>query len=295
MRQCSADALRVTFMQAELKVLPLSPVEFSARVVPALLDREAENGLPLGIAARLMDSPEDAKGLLFSIEAAGIVLGAAVWTPPHDVVVTRLPEGAAQLLAERCLRSGHAVTGASGPERSGLELAEQLARQMRVTVQVRMRQLLYELLEVHEVPLASGRVRRALREDLSLVASYYAEFVQEVSLAHPGDPRDWARGVVDGGAAFVWEDCGAVRSLACLSRETPNGRAIGPVYTPPATRRLGYATSLVSELARTVLASGKRFACLFTDASNPTSNHIYEAIGFRCICRYDAYRLVSRG
>ena len=90
-----------------------------------------------------------------------------------------------------------------------------------------------------------------------------------------------------------WED-GSARSLACLSRETPNGRAIGPVYTPPTARKQGYATTLVADLAQHVLASGKRFACLFTDDANPTSNHIYESIGFRVVCRFDAYALVPR-
>jgi predicted GNAT family acetyltransferase len=44
-----------------------------------------------------------------------------------------------------------------------------------------------------------------------------------------------------------------------------------------------------------VLASGKRFACLFTDDANPTSNHIYETIGFELVCRFDAYALELPG
>jgi predicted GNAT family acetyltransferase len=52
--------------------------------------------------------------------------------------------------------------------------------------------------------------------------------------------------------------------------------------------------SLVSELARSVLASGKRSVTLFTDAANPTANHIYEMIGFRFVCRYDAYTIERR-
>jgi hypothetical protein len=43
--------------------------------------------------------------------------------------------------------------------------------------------------------------------------------------------------------------------------------------------------------ARQTLSSGKRFACLFTDDANPTSNHIYESIGFRRVCSFNAYTI----
>lgn len=277
----------------EMNVLQLSPAEFCARVVPALSDREAENGLPLGIALRLAAQPElSPDALLLGIEAAGSIVAAAVWTPPHDVVVTRLPAGAAALVAARCATTGLPLTGASGPEASGLELAEQLARHAQSTLRVRMRQRVYELTSCLPVPRAPGARRRASApDDLELVASWYAGFVREVNLVQAANPLAWAPSALAAGSVYLWEDGGA-KSLACLSRETPNGRAIGPVYTPPEARRQGYATSLVSELAEEILVSGKRFACLFTDADNPTSNHIYESIGFRYVCSYDAYALV---
>jgi uncharacterized protein len=282
-------------MPTSLSVRPLSAPEFNARVVPALSAREAENGLPFGIAQRLATQPESAPdALLLSVESAGTIVGAAVWTPPHDVVVTRLPVGAAARIAGECTRSGWAITGASGPDGHGLELAEQLAGLSGAAVRVRMRQRVYELTSVETVPRAAGAMRRARAPaDVELVAQWYAEFAQEVNLLHRANPRDWASATIASGSAFLWEDATA-GCLACLSRETPNGRAIGPVYTPPASRRRRYATSLVAELSQHVLTSGKRFACLFTDDANPTSNRIYESIGFRFVCRYDAYSLVSR-
>lgn len=280
-------------MSSDLKVLALAPAEFVSRVVPALLEREAENGLPIGIARRLASEPRDGDiALLLSVELAGAVVGAAVWTPPHDVVTTRLVSGAAALIAEQCRRFGQEVTGASGPEGSGLELAEQLAQYTGAAVRVRVRQRVYELLELNEVPRVTGAMRRATPADVPLVADWYSQFLREVDIGHSVNPEEWASASFASGSAFLWEDASAVRSLACLSRESPNGRAIGPVYTPPSARRQGYATSLVSELAGAVLAGGKRFAVLFTDAANPTSNHIYESIGFRFVCPYDAYRII---
>jgi len=69
---------------------PLTAVEFCERVVPALAEREAENGLVIWLAQRLAAQPDPAHdALLLSVETAGVVVAASVWTPPHDVVVTR--------------------------------------------------------------------------------------------------------------------------------------------------------------------------------------------------------------
>jgi predicted GNAT family acetyltransferase len=55
---------------------------------------------------------------------------------------------------------------------------------------------------------------------------------------------------------------------------------VGPVYTPPEHRGRGYASAAVAEVSRQILAAGDR-ACLFTDQANPTSNRIYESLGYR--------------
>ena len=57
--------------------------------------------------------------------------------------------------------------------------------------------------------------------------------------------------------------------------------AINSVYTPKEYRQKGYATAVVAELSRTILNSGKKFCTLFTDLANPTSNSIYQKIGYK--------------
>jgi len=275
-----------------IQLRSLTAATFCERVVPALLEREAENSLLIGIAHRVATSSESTADVLFlSIEEEGAVVGATVWGPPHEVVITRMPPGAIALVADYCVASGWPVAGATGPDAIGLQLAEALADRTHTTVRRRACQRVYELTSVDDVPRVAGAMRRAVPDDLQFIATWYAAFAQEVNMAHPMNPPDWARATIASGSAFLWDD-GTARCLACLPRETPNGRAIGPVYTPPTARRQGYATSLVAALAEHVLASGKRFACLFTDDDNATSNHIYESIGFRFVCRFDAYALV---
>ena len=62
---------------------------------------------------------------------------------------------------------------------------------------------------------------------------------------------------------------------------TPNGARIGPIYTPPDQRRRGYGSALTADLTQLQLDRGRRFCFLFTDLANPTSNSIYQQIGYR--------------
>jgi predicted GNAT family acetyltransferase len=40
-----------------------------------------------------------------------------------------------------------------------------------------------------------------------------------------------------------------------------------------------------------LLAEGYEACVLFTDLANPTSNHIYQSIGYRPVCDFTEYRL----
>jgi len=61
------------------------------------------------------------------------------------------------------------------------------------------------------------------------------------------------------------------------------------VYTPPEFRGRGYASALVAALSQAMLDAGYHFCTLFTDLANPTSNHIYQAIGYQPVCDTDEY------
>ena len=69
-------------------------------------------------------------------------------------------------------------------------------------------------------------------------------------------------------------------SMVANTRSTLNGGTISLVYTPPHLRGGGYASCAVALLADKVINDGKKFANLFTDLTNPTSNSIYQKIGF---------------
>ncbi|MFE3618143.1 GNAT family N-acetyltransferase, partial [Streptomyces anulatus] len=66
----------------------------------------------------------------------------------------------------------------------------------------------------------------------------------------------------------------------------------GPVYTPPRFRGNGFASALTATVAGRIRAEGAD-ACLFTDLANPTSNKIYQRIGFEPVRDFVHYALNS--
>ncbi len=68
------------------------------------------------------------------------------------------------------------------------------------------------------------------------------------------------------------------------SAAPPTGARIGPVYTPPSRRGHGFATALVAHASAHALAHGVDRCWLHTDLANPTSNAIYQRIGYEWVC-----------
>ena len=62
-----------------------------------------------------------------------------------------------------------------------------------------------------------------------------------------------------------------------------------PVYTPPEHRGTGYGSAVTAAVSQHALDAGARDVILFTDLANPTSNSIYQKIGYRPV--YDSTEL----
>jgi predicted GNAT family acetyltransferase len=56
---------------------------------------------------------------------------------------------------------------------------------------------------------------------------------------------------------------------------------VGPVYTPPELRGHGYAGAATAAVSQAALDDGIREVVLYTDLANPTSNALYQRLGYR--------------
>ena len=140
------------------------------------------------------------------------------------------------------------------------------------------------------MPPAPGEVRVATDADTEWLVERQAAFLAEVGIPDPPErvlksmPKRVARGEFR-----IWDHGGPV-AYAGFNDAAPDFARIAPVYTLPDRRGRGYATALVAELSRELLARGKGRVFLTTDVANPTSNAVYARIGFRAEnddCHFD--------
>jgi predicted GNAT family acetyltransferase len=126
-------------------------------------------------------------------------------------------------------------------------------------------------------------MRAAGDGDEAVLGRWAHAFALETGL--PEGPEALARAIAAQVGAepglVVWEAGGEVVSFAGARESSPGIARVGPVYTPPEHRRRGYATSLVAAWTSELLGRGMRRCALFTDLANPTSNSIYQAVGYR--------------
>jgi predicted GNAT family acetyltransferase len=151
-----------------------------------------------------------------------------------------------------------------------------------------MEQLMYELDTVVTPPPAGGKLRPAEAADRELLCDWCDAFVRETG-AVSGDIPAMVDHRLATGSLYLWEDTDVV-TLAGVVPAVAGVVRVGPVYTPPGARRRGYATSCVAEVSRQALDSGARPCMLFTDKANPTSNAIYQRIGYREVATSAEYQ-----
>jgi predicted GNAT family acetyltransferase len=273
--------------------------EFLARMQPLLERNEARNGLMLGIALVVSQDPQrygEVAPYFATAEDDDGIAAAALMTPPHGVVLyadRADPRPALHALTDNLLADGWHVPTANGPVPVSRHFADLWTAQTGSSATLSLAERVFELRQVIPPVYSSGHLRPAAPGDLEQVAQWYVAFSSEALPAEEHLSLERAllqveRGI-QRGAIFLWDDGGPV-SLAACTRPTLHGIAIGPVYTPPEWRKRGYASSLVAQLSQRLLDEGRDFCTLFTDLANPTSNRIYQAIGYRPVCDFAVYR-----
>lgn len=150
---------------------------------------------------------------------------------------------------------------------------------------------LHRLHRARHVGDAPGRRRAATEADLGLIEQWLDGFTADTGPS-PELAAVAARGYVEDRTAWLWEDDGP----ACLVRVSPvvaGVARVGPVYTPPARRGRGYATTCVAELSRSIEAD-TNLAILHTQLENPSANAMYRRIGYRPVLEMLRYEFVPR-
>lgn len=123
--------------------------------------------------------------------------------------------------------------------------------------------------------------RKATKEDKEVLNEYRRRFSEE-ALNENLTPEEleeiFYRNLERG--SYVLEKNGKIVATAVTNRHLSKGKSVGSVFTPKEERGKGYAYNVVYRLSKELLDSGLEYCVLFTDDSNPISNHVYEKIGY---------------
>jgi predicted GNAT family acetyltransferase len=257
-----------------------------------LAAREAEHNLIFGICSAMLGDPTmyPEPPYLGVVIDGDHVVAAAMRTPPRPLILseTDVPEAVDVVLGDLV---GTSLPGVLGPAALSAAFAEQWAARTGDPVRIAMRERAFRLGRVKPPRPVTGSMRPVISTDRPLVVAWLEAFTAEALEDEEWDVEALADRWIAGQnrTLFLWEDRGTVVSLAGVGGQTPKGIRIGPVYTPPKHRGRGYASNLVAAASQQQLDAGRSLVFLLNDHANPTSNHIYESIGFEPVSDIDRY------
>src|SRR5262245_53426119 len=259
----------------------------------AWIERNAVlNTLPASLArARLAGLPVSDTGppLWITVKSDdGEVIGAAVRTPPRAIALPAIPPDVAAGLADFLheMPAAQDLPGVTGPVAQASAFADRWAALTGSGIRTHTRMRLYRMAELVPPPAGHGSWRLAEENDFDLCFDWFVDF--PVAAGHATGPPAEAADVRErlaGRRIGLWELDGEPVSLAGWTLPASGVVRVAPVYTPPQHQRRGYGTAATAAATAGILATGAE-ACLFTDLSNPTSNSIYQKIGYRPVADF---------
>ncbi|MFF4589034.1 GNAT family N-acetyltransferase [Streptomyces sp. NPDC001388] len=225
------------------------------------------------------------------LETDGEVTAALLRTPPYWINLTPLTGEQSDALAARLASAGHRLPGVSAERDTAAAFVDAWKRHAGAQASLRWRQRLYRLGELTgSEPAPEGAPRTAGPADRAQVARWFEEFGASIGERGHQDGGAWADARIAHGGVTLWETPdGTPVSMAAVTPEVAGQVRVTTVYTPAHLRGRGYAGAATAEVSRTARASGAAEVLLFTDLANPTSNGLYQRIGYRPVTDFAVY------
>ena len=210
------------------------------------------------------------------------VRGAFLHTPGFPVFLTFMSQRAAAELAGDLAATGRLIQGVNAESDAAEAFAEALAYHTGAAATIHRRMRLFVLGELTQPqPSPAGASRPAAERDRNLLTEWLRAFTREVGDPDTQDHQAAADERLSYGGIVVWEADGAPASIAGRTRIVAGMTRVGPVYTPPELRGRGYAGGATVAVSQAVLDAGATEVVLYTDRDNPTSNALYQRLGYR--------------
>ena len=267
---------------------------FREMVWESLIKTLMPNNMLLGMLCARMPGKEPLPADRFAvILKSGEVVGAAAQTIEGRPVFSFMPPEVARFALSQWLNHVGLPRTLFGTEQTIAELVPHVPVYFPKANLKIEKMMSYELLKViMPATRPEGKMRFAGAVDEDLLVDWAVRFTVDCNLPESNSPslRDdlgkKTRQSIESQTRVVWEVNGVPVSMAGAIRPAPFGNSIAWVYTPDKYRGKGYASQLVAEYSQYLLDKGAPRCLLFTDASNPVSNAIYQRIGYQHACDF---------
>jgi RimJ/RimL family protein N-acetyltransferase len=267
---------------------------FREMVWESLLKTLMPNNMLLGMLSARMSGEEPQPADRFAaILRAGELVGAVAQTIDGRPVFSAMPAEVARFALTEWLAHVGLPRTLFGAEQTIVELLPHIPAFFPKANLKTEKLMSYELQRVIMPAVRPiGNMRFAEAADEDLLVDWAVRFTIDCHLSESKSPtlRDdlgkKTRQSIESRKRVIWEIDGTPVSMAGAIRPAPFGDSIAWVYTPDEHRGKGYASQLVAEYSQYLLDQGSPRCLLFTDASNPVSNAIYQRIGYQHACDF---------
>lgn len=274
--------------------------DFLARAGDFLRSRPAAHTMQLTVTETLRTSGAEAYGagapVLGRLERDGEVHATFFRTPPHRLSLTPSPPGR-PTPSPPGWRPRPSLPGVSADHATATAFARAWQRHAGAASTLRERQRLYRLGTLTPPRLLpAGRGRVAGGQDREQLVRWHHEFVAAIGETPSADVGSRAAARFADRHVTLWENPdGTPVSMAGLTPMTAGQIRVAPVYTPAHLRGRGYASAVTTEASRAALDAGAKEVLLFADLANPTSNALYQRIGYVPVTDFAVYDFPCAG
>jgi len=257
-------------------------------------DNQVVNNLPTRILSYCLEDEAEVhrKGILMlRQETEDLGTGFAFMTPPHRLVLSVPYPDDFESLANRLIEKERKIPGVVAARDIGFKFANCWKDKTQAAFKLGHEMTVYELRKEALFPERScpGNIRIANMDDHAELTDWLIQFEIDANLLiKTQDPWEVIRQLIDKEEIFIWENSSKER-MGCTRRLQldDDGCCLNLVYTPQSKRNQGVASQLVAAVSQAFLERNPTgYCCLFTDNANPTSNSIYQKIGYQEMAQF---------
>ncbi|MCX6130735.1 MAG: GNAT family N-acetyltransferase [Proteobacteria bacterium] len=261
----------------------LDPQSFAASCEYFLLQNEPVHCVAFGVLHSLVSQPDFyPEFFLWKIEDQRRLLGIAYHTPPFPLALSLMPEAAVAVLADYLDAEAHPIDQVSGPKTVVDAFVDLWCHKTGQKIRSLITQGIYRADTIKLAYTVPGHMRLTEPKDEDLLMEWLPCFFEDCRLpANQGQIEKITKTAIEQQTFGFWMDQGREVAMAAALGPTPHGIRISYVYTPPEYRGRGYGSAVTAAVSQQQLDRGRNFCFLYTDLQNPTSNRIYQKMGYQ--------------